>query len=126
MPKNEPRNLGVPQSPEYSLAKPSRPEVPAPLELTEEEDKHLLDLLNRAKEAKAEGDLKGAIELLSSYKEEYSRLRKERSELINLVKTAFVKEAEKEGKESEGILFGDQAKEDLSGTQSALQNPRPP
>jgi hypothetical protein len=73
---------------ELSKIKPTPVERKEPIELTEEENKHLLNLLNQAKEAEKRGDLVTAIQLYEQYKREYQALREK-------------KEREKEKKERE-------------------------
>jgi len=63
---------------ELARLKPSAPETKEPLKLTKKQDEHLVDLLQRAKEAEKQGELEQAIKLFQQYKEEYQALREEK------------------------------------------------
>mgnify|MGYP000541037332 CR=1 FL=1 len=82
---------------ELGKIKPTPVEKKEPIELTEEEDKYLIDLLKKAKKAEEKGDLETAINLYLQYKEEFKALREKKE-----------KEKKKEVKESKylGEIIG--------------------
>jgi len=70
---------------ELSKIKPTKVNIPKPIELTSQQDENLLGLANKAKQAEGQGDLKTAIEFYQEYKDEYLKLKKEsRKEKIHL------------------------------------------
>ena len=70
---------------ELSKIKPTKVNIPKPIELTPSQDENLLGLANKAKQAEEQGDLKKAIEFYQEYKDEYLKLKKEsRKEKIHL------------------------------------------
>jgi len=97
-------------TPEEELArlKPTPVETKEPLELTKKQDEHLVDLLQRAKEAEKQGELEQAIKLFQQYKEEYQALREEKEgkefESLSSKELTEQYESQKEILEKVGIL----------------------
>ena len=58
--------------------KHTKVEIPLPIELTSEEDEQLLNLLQKARKAEDQGDLKQAIVFYREYKEQYLNLKEEK------------------------------------------------
>ena len=67
-------------TPQEELAnlKPTPLETKEALELSKEQDEHLVDFLQRAKQAEEQGNLEQAIKLYLQYKEEYQVLKEEK------------------------------------------------
>ena len=55
-----------------------KPEKPEEIELTPEQDKELLGLIKKAREAEKQGNLKETIELLQEYKERLLTIQEEK------------------------------------------------
>ena len=93
---------------EMGKLKPSRPEIKEPIELTKEQNEHLVGLLTQAKQAEKQGDLGQAIKLFQQYKEEYQALREEKQgkefESLSSKELTEQYESQKEILEKVGIL----------------------
>ena len=95
---------------ELGMIQPGEIDVPKPMELTEEEDRDLLNLLTQAQQAEKTGDLQAASDLYSQYRTEYQRLRHEK--VINIVNVNIEKAEQILGKEN---VFGPTAVEKTFG-----------
>jgi len=86
---------------ELEKLNPTPVETKKPIELTQKQDEHFINLLQQAKEAERKGDLEQAIKLYLQYKEEYQALKEKKEGKKE--KTKDKKTEEKEFKDGDLI-----------------------